>query len=141
MNLYAESSAVLAWLLDEPRAEEVESILNGAVRIVASVLTLVECERTLVRSSVTGTLRDFEAAQRRSQLKEVSSEWIAVELGKEILVRARQRFPAEPVRTLDALHLASALTAKVAMPDLALLSLDGRVRASGEALGFDVLPR
>jgi predicted nucleic acid-binding protein len=141
MNLYAESSAVLAWLLDEPRAGEVESILNGATRIIASVLTLVECERVLVRSRVTGTLRDFEAAQRRSQLEEVSSEWIAVDLKREILSRAGQRFPAEPLRTLDALHLASALTAKVGIPDLALLSLDSRVRTSGEALGFDVLPR
>jgi len=49
-------------------------------------------------------------------------------------------FPVEPIRTLDAIHLASAILARAAVPDLALLSLDERVRANGRALGFTVLP-
>jgi len=46
----------------------------------------------------------------------------------------------EPLRTLDALHVASVLAARSAIPNIALLSLDGRVRENGVALGFDVLP-
>jgi hypothetical protein len=61
-------------------------------------------------------------------------------IGGEVLERARRRFPVEPVRTLDALHLASALAARAAIPGLDLLSLDQRVRDNGAALGFDLLP-
>jgi hypothetical protein len=41
---------------------------------------------------------------------------------------------------LDALHLASALAARSVISDIALLSLDRRVRDNGAALGFDVVP-
>ncbi len=48
MNLYAESSAVLAWLLDEPTAPGVRRLLGEAEVIVASDLTLIECDRVLL---------------------------------------------------------------------------------------------
>jgi hypothetical protein len=70
----------------------------------------------------------------------MNAAWSMVELGKVVLERARRGFPSEPIRTLDALHVASALTARLAVPDLALLSLDPRVRGNGTALGFEILP-
>lgn len=54
--------------------------------------------------------------------------------------RARRPFPGEPLRTLDALHIASALTARSAVPGLALLTLDNRVRGSAAELGFRIVP-
>ena len=50
MNLYAESSAALAWLLDEETAPEVGELLGAAERFVASDLTLVDCDRVLIRA-------------------------------------------------------------------------------------------
>ena len=44
------------------------------------------------------------------------------------------------IRTLDALHVASALNARAAVPDLAILSLDHKIRAVSQELGFTVLP-
>ena len=73
-------------------------------------------------------------------LEAVSARWILLKLGGEIVQRARRRFPQEPIRSLDSLHLASALMARSTMSDLVLLSLDQRVRDNGTALGFDVLP-
>jgi hypothetical protein len=58
----------------------------------------------------------------------------------QIIERARRPFPVEPVRTLDALHLSSALIASARVADLALLSLDERVRTAGRVLGLTVLP-
>jgi hypothetical protein len=60
--------------------------------------------------------------------------------GDDVLEAAKRPFPNEPVRTLDAIHLASALLARSAISGLALLSLDLRVRAAAAALGFKVLP-
>ena len=45
-----------------------------------------------------------------------------------------------PIRTLDAIHLATAVLARSLVPDLAVLSLDERIRGSAEQMGFQVLP-
>lgn len=45
MIVYAESSAVLSWLLGEPDGVEVGEILKEADFVVASQLTFTECER------------------------------------------------------------------------------------------------
>lgn len=140
MNLYVESSAVLGWLLAEPSAEAVGQILDGAEMVLASELTLIECDRTLLRGRATGQLSDFETARRRNLLEAVSSHWNLLPLAREIVERARRPFPGEPLRTLDALHIASALTARSAVPGIALLSLDLRVRGSASELGFRTLP-
>jgi hypothetical protein len=69
-----------------------------------------------------------------------SASWTISPLGPEIIARARKPFPAEPIRTLDALHLASALNIAESFDDLAVLSLDRRIRSSARALGFEVNP-
>jgi uncharacterized protein with PIN domain len=140
VNLYAESSAVLAWLLDEATAPEVRQILSEAAVIVASDLTLIECDRVLQRAIALGELNAAEAADRHGYLIAAASQWQIRHLAGEVVERARQPFPAEPIRTLDAVHLASALTARAALPGLRLLSLDDRVRAAGKKLGFALLP-
>lgn len=140
MKLYAESSAVLAWLLDEESAPIVRRLLAEAEMIVASDLTLVECDRVLIRSVNSGELTEAEAADRRAQLSAAASHWHLFRIAGEIVDRARQPFPDEPIRTPDAIHLASALTARGAVMGLALLSLDARVRNAARDLGIEVLP-
>lgn len=140
MNLYAESSAVLAWLLDEPRARDVLGVLSDADEIIASDLTLVECDRALRRAVMLEELTEADAADRRAHLAAVSAKWHVLRVAADVVERARQPFPAEPIRTLDAIHLASALMARSAIPGVQLLSLDERVRKSGKGLGFQVLP-
>lgn len=140
MRLYAESSAVLAWLLGEEEGEEVRQLLIGSEDIFTSVLTLVETDRTLIRAQVVENLKPVEVAERRRVLARASRRWHLVNLVEEILDRARRPFPGEPVRTLDALHLASALAVRTSIPELAVLSLDTRIRSVCMDLGFEVLP-
>jgi predicted nucleic acid-binding protein len=140
MNVYAESSAVLAWLFEEANASSVESALDQADLIVASDLTLAECARSLIRSHAIGSLSELEMSRRWAALEASSIHWTLLRIDGEVLERARRRFPVEPVRTLDALHLASAIAARSVISDLALLSLDQRIRDNGTALGFNVLP-
>lgn len=140
MNLYAESSAVLGWLLAEETAGVVMEALDGAEMVVASELTLVECDRTLLRARAAGELSDFEATRRRNLLEAASACWNLLPLGREIVERARRPLPGEPLRTLDALHIASALSVRSAVPGLVLLTLDRRVRCSATELGFRIVP-
>ena len=140
MNLYAESSAVLGWLLDESSAADVRRSLAAAEIIVASDLTLIECDRVIFRAVALGELTEAEAADRRAHLTAAASHWQVLRIAAEIVERARQPFPGEPIRTLDAIHLASALVARTAIAGLTLLSLDDRVRKAGKKLGLDVIP-
>lgn len=140
MSLYAESSAVLAWLLDEDTAVEIRRLLTDADLIVASDLTLIECDRVLLRATALGELTEAEAADRKAHLVQAASHWHVLRIAPEIVDRARQAFPGEPIRTLDAIHLASALAARTAIVGLRLLSLDDRVRRAGKRLGLDLLP-
>ncbi len=139
-KLYADSSAVIAWLLGEAPGAAMRSALVGAELIVASSLTLIECDRALVRAAADHRVTETVAADRRGLLSAIATNWYVLEMDGEIVERARRPFPSEPIRTLDALHLASALAARAAVPGLALLSLDTRVRESGRGLGFAVFP-
>jgi hypothetical protein len=140
VNLYAESSAVLAWLLDEEAAVVVREALAGASLVVASDLTLIECDRVLLRAAALGELTEADAADRRAHLAAASAHWQVLRLGTDIVERARQPFPGPPVRTLDAIHLASALVARAAIPGLEMLTLDLRIRDVARPLGVRVRP-
>ena len=106
----------------------------------ASDLTLVECDRNLIRCEHAKHLSPIVAAERRAVLAEFSRNWSVLRLDGEIIQRARSRFPDEPIRSLHALHLASALVASRTAVGTALLSLDDRIRRAGRALGFEILP-
>jgi predicted nucleic acid-binding protein len=138
--LYAESSAVLAWLLGEPAGEAARGELAAAKTVIASALTLVECDRALLRAVTVAGVSRAAADRRRRLLAGAASRWAVARVLPEHLDRARQPFPREPVRTLDALHLATALSLRAEIGEIVLLSLDSRVRANAEALGFPVLP-
>lgn len=140
MSLYAESSAVLGWLLDENAAADVRRSLAAAEIVVASDLTLIECDRVILRAAALGELTEADAADRRAHLTAAASHWQVLRIAPEIVERARQPFPGEPIRTLDAIHLASALTARTAIVGLRLLSLDDRIRRAGKKLGLDIIP-
>lgn len=140
MNLYAESSAVLAWLLDESTAPTVRRLLGEAEVIVASDLTLIECDRVLLRAVAVKELAEAEAADRRAHLIAAATHWQVLRIAGEIVDRARQPFPGDPIRTLDAIHLASLLVARSAVVGLRLLSLDARVRHAAIGLGIAVEP-
>ena len=140
MSLYAESSAVLAWLLDEPAGTFVRQTLALTEIVIASDLTLIECDRVLHRAAALGELTEAEVADRRALLARAAAHWHVLRIGPEVVDRARQPFPGDPIRTLDALHLASVLVARSAVAGLALLSLDDRVRGVGKRLGLTLLP-
>ena len=140
MKLYVESSAVLAWLLEQDSGELVADSLAHAELVVASDLTLIECDRVLIRAVVLGELDEADADDRQARLNAVATQWTLLGLGDEIMERARRPFPTEPIRTLDAIHLASALIGRKAIPELAMLSLDTGVRRAANRLGFSLVP-
>jgi predicted nucleic acid-binding protein len=140
LNIYAESSAVLAWLLGEVAATRVREVLRRAELVFASDLVLIECDRVLIRAVALGEIDEVAAADRRGHLNAAAAHWHMYRVSSSIVERARRAFPAEPVRTLDAIHLATALAVRSTIPGVELLSLDDRIRRAGEQLGFRLQP-
>jgi predicted nucleic acid-binding protein len=135
--IYVESSALLAWLLGEPKGKDVISALNQAQTVVTSFLTLIEVERALNRAEYQRILTAAQAQKLRGMLARGKAGWILMEISEEVRVRAGSMFPAEPVRTLDAIHLATALIFMRVFPDLLLLSYDERILENARQLGID----
>ena len=67
MNIYAESSAVLAWLLGEEVGRSVRQVLRRAELVMASDLTLVECDRVLIRAVTLEEIDEATAARLRGE--------------------------------------------------------------------------
>lgn len=140
MILYAESSAVLAWLLGEPAANAAWRSLQGAENIMASDLTLIESRRTLHRLTAAGALGPGAALTMGARLERSAETWTLHRITSSVAERAGAGFPVGPIRALDAIHLATAITLRNIHPDLRILSLDRRVRQNAAALGFDLEP-
>jgi len=57
-----------------------------------------------------------------------------------VLRRAREELPEEPVRSLDAIHLACLRVLDDELGGFEVASCDDRVRRNATALGFAVVP-
>lgn len=138
--LYAESSAIVAWLLDEADGPIVGRALAGTDAIIASDLTLIECEGAIRRAARLDPQGRGAIEAARGRLAEAAASWVVERISSAVVDRARQPFPDDTIRSLDAIHLATALVLRMAGADVEILSLDERVRSNGRELGFRVLP-
>ena len=134
MILYAESSAVLSWLLGEPDGPGVLRRLRSAERVVSSVLTPLECMRGIARSRAVAGRDDAQCDEARTLLLHGSVLWFLCEADANVLHRAALPFPREPVSTLDAVHLATILALRERLGEIAVLTFRGRIRENLEAL-------
>jgi predicted nucleic acid-binding protein len=124
----------------QPAAALIEKVLSAASQLVASDLTFLESDRVFTAVVAARRISTQMAAERRAKLYSATTSWLVLPINSEVADRVRQPFPEEPVRTLDAIHLATALVARARVPDLEVLSLDARVRANAALLGFKVQP-
>lgn len=136
MTPYAETSALLRWLFAEEGGEEIRATLAAAEKVTASRLALIETRRVIRRAERAGRISAAQAADLRALLAGAAATWAILEISEEVASRAEQDFPSEPLRTLDAIHLASALFLRQAIPDLVVLTADERVRANAALLGL-----
>jgi len=134
--VYLETSAVLRWLFGEPDAPRIALRIQETAEPVCSVLTILETHRTLVRAERERPSRARQLRLLRRQLAEASADWNVLEITPDVRVRAGEPFPVEPVRTLDAIHLATALHFARAFPGLSVLTFDERILVNLEPLGL-----
>jgi predicted nucleic acid-binding protein len=136
-RLYVETSALLRALLEGDAP--LRARLTGA-EVVTSALTFTEAARALARARREGRLDARQVREVERWLAAFERSWDVLAVDHPVLDRARGELPAEPVRTLDAIHLASILELDESFGALTVVSCDDRIRRNAEALGLPVAP-
>jgi predicted nucleic acid-binding protein len=133
---YIESSALVAALLEGDTAAKASIRAHG--QRVTSALTVAETSRAILRARLSGRIT---AKQQRSALLTVqrfARRSHIVTITEAILAHAGRRFPVEPIRTLDAIHLATAAALAETPALVTMVTRDFRVRDNATALGHPV---
>ena len=131
-----ESSALVAALLEHD-ASAMEPV-SASVRLATSALTLAETARAIVRARVAGRLTREQEQAAVKALRTFRRRCFVLDVDGRVLSRVGRRFPVEPIRTLDALHLATAELLDESPQLVTIVSRDARVRENALALGFAV---
>lgn len=133
---YIESSALLAALLEHDAAAL--KALRADGRRVTSALTFAEGPRALIRAKIAGRVTPDEERAALRALQTFERRCAVVAVTDAVLTRAGRPFPVEPIRTLDAIHLATAELLGETPQLVTLVTRDDRVRENARALGYAV---
>jgi predicted nucleic acid-binding protein len=126
LSVYLDSSAVVKLIVREPESEALRSYLSSAGPLASSILTTVEVSRAVGR--VASDLGDAVAA--------ALAALTIIGLDAAIAARGGQLGPAG-LRTLDAIHLATAL--ELAGDLAAFVCYDERLASAARGLGLAVV--
>ena len=107
-------------------------------RQVTSALTIAETARAILRARVGARLTADEERAAVRALRRFERRSFMVAVTDSVLARVRRPFPVEPIRTLDAVHLATAELLGEPPPLVTIVTRDARVRDNAEALGYAV---
>jgi predicted nucleic acid-binding protein len=129
--VYLDSSALVKLVVAEPESSVLADYLRGWSERVSSAVVLTEVPRALRRAG-------FGASERRRS-REVMARIALVDVDRRILAAAAALDPPA-LRTLDAIHLATALAVR---EDLAaIVTYDRRLAAAAERVHLEVsVPR
>jgi predicted nucleic acid-binding protein len=132
--LYVETSAALRAVLERGLSPEVEKRLASAGTLLTSRLSLVETARAFHRLRASSRAPEKNLARVERELDELWSRCDVWEVTPEVCDLAARVAPLHPLRTLDAIHVATLLLARRRLGDVDLLTADDRLRiASGAA--------
>jgi predicted nucleic acid-binding protein len=103
-----------------------------------SALALAEARRVVVRARVSGRLSVELERAAFAELQILVADCTLIDVSSAVLERAGRLFPVEPVRTLDAIHLATVELLGEAPQLVTIVTRDRRIRDNAVALGFAV---
>jgi predicted nucleic acid-binding protein len=133
---YIESSALVAAILERD-AEALAEIREIGQR-ATSALTLAETIRALIRARVAGRITPREERAALRDFQWFVRACLVISISDQILERAGRPFPGEPVRTLDAIHLATLESLGEAPQLVTVVTRDDRIARNARALGYAV---
>lgn len=120
--LYLDTSVALRSTLEQGTTPEIESRIAAAPVLVTSRLSLVESARALLRLRLQDAVPEVRLADVRREIDALWNRCELWELIPAVCDLAARLAPATSLRTLDALHLATFLTARARIEGLQLLT-------------------
>lgn len=132
MIVYGDASALIKRYLAEVHGDRVRAWTTAAELVVSSRIAYVEVKRAVGRSGVpdvSDRLSRFEQDWRLT--------WV-VDVTQPVAESAANLALHHELRSLDAIHLASALT--IALPDLHVATFDEALWRAAREVGLNVLP-
>ncbi len=137
MWAYFDTSALVKRYVDEAGRRDVLRLLRRH-EVATSAIMPVELRSALRRRVTEGTLDEERVPEI---LKRVAAErgfWALIDVGSEVLATAETLVAEQPLRALDAIHVASAqfLAGRIAVPELVFVSADARQTAAAAAVGM-----
>jgi predicted nucleic acid-binding protein len=136
VTTYLDSSVVLRIVLG---ARKALSKWRALEQVVSSALVEVECLRTLDRLRLVDNIAAEVIAIRRQAIYDFVSRTDIVEVTAPVLARAAQPLPV-PLRTLDSIHLATAMLWREAEHDeIEIATHDEALALAARAMGFRVI--
>jgi predicted nucleic acid-binding protein len=135
---YFDTSAIVKRYVEEPGSLEIRRLLRTR-RVVSSILLRLEVLSALRRRRDEAVLsgRAFMRLLRRVEADDAS--WQLVPMSDEIVATARSRVLQQSVRTLDAIHLASAEALYREGLRVPFVTADARQADAGRTIGLDVM--
>jgi predicted nucleic acid-binding protein len=131
-----ESSALVAALLEH------DTTVIGSpapdARYVTSALTFAEAGRAIIRARAGGRLSASDEAAALRALRTFERRCFVLDVDRAVLARVRRPFPLEPIRTLDAVHVATAELLGEPPQLVTVITRDARVRENAQALGYAI---
>jgi len=134
---YFDTSAVVKRYVDEPGRRDVQGLLRRHDCVTSAILP-VELRSALRRRVTDRTLDNAHVSEILKRVMADRAYWTVIEVGTEVLGRAVALVSVHPLRTLDAIHVASAQLFASRMPiaDLIFVSADKRQTEVASAIGL-----
>ncbi len=136
---YFDTSVLLKRYIQEGGSVQARTLFRR-FRCLVSAIAPLEAVAALYRRLATGELRQGDLARLQALIQRDRAHWELLEVHRQILERAEDVIREASVRTLDAIHLATAILAQTyAGHRIPFITGDATQRDAGEQLGFDVV--
>ncbi|MEO6331840.1 MAG: PIN domain-containing protein [Gemmatimonadaceae bacterium] len=133
---YMETSMILAAILDEDAGAFAR--LNVTTPRITSALTVAEASRAIRRARAAERIGARQERTADVALEVFFGTCSVIDINGEILLHAGRGFPIEPIRTLDAIHLATIASLEIPPHLVRVITRDRRVRDNAIAMGYAV---
>ncbi len=137
MWAYFDTSALVKRYVDEPGRREVQQLLRRHDCVTSAILP-VELRSALRRRVAERTLDSSRVSEILKRVAGDRAYWTVIEVGTEVPSGAEALVSVHPLRTLDAIHVASAqlFAARLSISDLIFVSADKRQTEVASAIGL-----
>ena len=134
---YFDTSALIKLYVEEPGSQVVSTLVTETASVAIAKVAFVEVHAGLARRRRAGDLSVTGYDRTCRLFEEQWRTYVRLDLRDDILVQARELVRRHPLRSLDAIHLASALALRAALgQEVRFVAADGRLVQAAEVEQF-----